>query len=187
MAKETRYEKLCKELKENTKATAYSKGALQSMANTYMNDLEHTSKTYKAADDDKFEVIERTPAKDFREGMKTVVKKTFGVDSAELGKLDEAELPKALTNAMIDCIQDVEVDYMRTGKKLKYPITSDKDTAMSISLRDVEEKTVATKKNVQKEDGTWEQVPTGDTYKYEAHTELKSSNKIPAWLKKKVN
>ena len=32
-----------------------------------------------------------------------------------------------------------------------------------------------------------EQVPTGDTYKYEAHTELKSSNKIPAWLKKKVN
>lgn len=185
MSKETRYEKLCKELKESTNATAYSKTALQSMANTYMNDLEHVSKTFKPTGES-YEVIERVPAKEFRDSMKSVVKKTFGVDNEELNKLDEAELPKSMTNAMIDCVQDVEVDYMRTGKKLKYPITSEKDTSMSIALRAVDEKTVATKKNVQKDDGTWEQVPTGDTYKYEAHTEIKSSNKLPAWLKKKV-
>lgn len=186
MAKETSYEKLCKELKEANKATAYSKTALQQLGNSYMNDLEHVTKTYKATDDS-YEVIERQPAKEFRQSMKTVVKKTFGVDAAELDKLDEAELPKAMTNAMIDCVQDVEMDYMRTGKKLKYPITSDSDTAMSISLRDVDEKVVSTKKNVQKDDGTWEQVPTGDTYRYGKHTEIKSSNKIPSWLKKKIN
>ena len=187
MSKKTKYEKLCEELKASTKNSAYSKTALQEIANGFMNDTEHSVKKFVAKDDESFETVETNPAKDFRAALKPVIKKTFGVDTAELDKLDEAELPKKVTDAMMDCAQAIEYDYMKTGKKLKYPVYSETDAIMSVGIRNVEEKTLSTKKIVQNDDGSYASVPTGDTFKYEKHGEMTSSNKLPKWLKKKIN
>ena len=48
MSKKTKYEKLCEELKASTKNSAYSKTALQEIANGFMNDTEHSVKKFVA-------------------------------------------------------------------------------------------------------------------------------------------
>ena len=133
-----------------------------------------------------YEKEERYPVKDFREAIKKTVKKEFGIDAAELAKLDTAELPKEMAQSVTELGGLSIKKYLETGKSYRFPMTSEKEATMSLSLTEAEEVTKATNKITEVAPGKYESVPTGKTVKTSAHTRMVAKNAVPGWLKEDV-
>lgn len=182
MAK-SKYEELIKTLKETKRSSVYSKSTLQKMTNIYFNDLEHESKRVVVSAEGKPEITSTNPAKEFRTGLKKFVTKSLGVDAAEAEKLDSVDLPTSMTDAALDGVTFVQKDYLDTGKSLKFPMTSDDETSMQISIQDAPAKTFDTTRIEKQADGSYASVPTGKTVTYKERQIMSVSNKVPEHLK----
>lgn len=182
MAK-SKYEELVKTLKESKKSSVYSKSTLQKMTNVYFNDLEHESKRVVLSAEGKPETATTNPAKEFRAGLKKHVVKTLGVDAAEAEKLDTVDLPTAVTDAALDGVTYVQKDYLDTGKSLKFPMTSEKETSMQVAIQSAPAKTFDTTRIEKQDDGKYVPVPTGKTVTYKERQVMSVANKVPEHLK----
>ena len=177
------FKKFTEEVKASSKSSVYSKSTLQGMVNTLANDPDYVSKRIVPDGENGFSVAESKPGKEFQTGLKKFVSKTYGIDASEADKLDGVTIPKSVTDPMLDVVMDAEVEYLRTGKSLKFPMKSEKQTSMQISIDTVPEKTTATKKIVETAPGKYESVPTGLDVTYKEREAMSVSNKVPAWLK----
>lgn len=121
------------------------------------------------------------PVEHFREELKDVVKQ-FGVDNAELDKMQEVKFSKGFAEAFNEVADIATKDYLSTGRKLIYPITSASESQMELSQVEKPAKAEDTRKLVETSPGKFESVPTGERKKTEAHMEIRASNKIPGWL-----
>ena len=176
------YEAKKKEFQENSKSTVATTSGLKALNNEFWNDTDYQSKRLVPTGDGVTEVSS-CPAKELRDGLKKVVSKTFGVDSAEIGKLDSADLPKAVTDPMIDGVMTVQKDYLNSGRGLVLPMTDKDETIMKIQIREAGEKTFDTKKIVKDEKtGKYESVPTGERVTNKRRKTITGVNKVPAWL-----
>lgn len=174
------YDKLKKEITEKVKAaggTRHSKSDLTLMTQTLLNTPEQEVPVYIK---DETPVTSK-PVERYRESLKSVVKQ-FGVDNAELDKVNDITFSKDHAEALMDVATTSMKDYIGTGRKMIFPVTSPDESQMEISIVDKNEKTEETRKLVQKEDGSYESVPTGKKKTTKAHKEMKVSNKIPSWL-----
>ena len=161
------FKKFTEEVKASSKSSVYSKSTIQGMVNTLANDPDYVSKRIVPDGENGFSVAESKPGKEFQTGLKKFVSKTYGIDASEADKL----------------VMDAEVEYLRTGKSLKFPMKSEKQTSMQISIDTVPEKTTATKKIVETAPGKYESIPTGLDVTYKEREAMSVSNKVPAWLK----
>ena len=182
----TEYDKLKKEITDKVKAaggTRHSKSDLTSMTQTLLNTPEQEVPVY--IKDSKEPVITK-PVERYRESLKGVVKQ-FGVDNAELDKVNDVTFNKEHAEAIMDVAQTVMKDYIGTGRKMIFPITDEAESQMEISMVEKSDKVEETRKLVQQEDGSYKTVPTGKKKSTKAHREMKVSNKVPAWLITETN
>ena len=180
MAK-TEYEVLKGEIKKKVKAaggTRHSKSDLTAMTHSLLNSPDQEVKTYIKDPD---HPVTSKPVERYRESLKPVLKQ-FGVDAAELNKVQDVNFSKEHAEALTDVATTVMKDYIDVGRKLVLPITDPAESQMEISQVERPYKEEETKKLEQMEDGSYKQVPTGKRKKTKAHKELKASNKLPAWL-----
>ena len=177
----TEYDKLKKEITDKVKAAGgsrHSKSDLTLMTQTLLNTPEQEVNVYlKDSTPASTKPVER-----YRESLKDVVKQ-FGVDKAELDKVQDITFGKEHAEALMDVATTSMKDYISTGRKMIFPVTSKDESQMEISMVEKEEKTEETRKLVQNEDGSYKSVPTGKKKTTKAHKELKASNKVPSWLK----
>ena len=182
-----KFEKTFEELKKKTAegSSVYSRTDLVNLTGALINDPEYKYDAYSKSGTG-YEKEERYPVKDFREAIKKTVKKEFGIDAAELAKLDTAELPKEMAQSVTELGGLSIKKYLETGKSYRFPMTSEKEATMSLSLAEAEEVTKATNKITEVAPGKYESVPTGKTVKTSAHTRMVAKNAVPGWLKEDV-
>lgn len=183
------YEQLKKDIAAKVEASGSrrsSKGDFNAMATTLINtpEAKHEVLVPKQGGNAP-EVISTTPVKEYRDALKGVVKQ-FGVDTAELGKLDDLQFSKAHGEAIGNLAGILIHDTLQTGRKYQLPQTSIEESVMELSMEDVAEKVEATKKIEQQADGSYLSVPTGKTIKTKKHKALKAKNKVPYWMKQEV-
>lgn len=121
------------------------------------------------------------PVEAYRNSLKPVLKQ-FGVDDAELGKIQEVQFSKNHAEAFNDLAAVAMKGYLDTGRRLVLPVTGPKESQLDLVKVDRDKTSEETKKIVQNEDGSYDQVPTGKRKTKEAHSEIKASNKLPGWL-----
>lgn len=167
------------------KSTAFSAQNLSKLGDALVNDPDYQVENVSLKDG-KPTVTISEPVKDFRNGLKKLVKDEFGIDAAEADKLDNCTMPKTVGSAVAEMSGVLVSEYMKTGKSFRLPMTSEDEARMQISLREVAEKVEATKKPVEVAPGRFEMQPTGKTIKTKKHMELKVSNKVPDWLKSEI-
>lgn len=180
MAK-TEYELLKEQITSKVKeagGSRHSKGDFTQLTHTLLNTPEQEVTTYIK---DVNDPVVTKPVKEYRDSLKPVLKQ-FGVDAAELDKIQDVKFDKNAAEAFNNLATQVVKDYTATGRKLILPINSTDESQMEIRQEMKKETETETKKLVQKEDGSYESVPTGKRKKTKAHKELKVSNKVPAWL-----
>jgi len=186
MAK-TKYEVLCNEIAAKVKETnssRHSKGDFVDMAQALLNSPEYVVE-YKLKDGTKGQPmsVKSEPVKKYRESLEPVLK-SFGIDSSEMGKLQDVQFSKKHAEAVTELASLLVKDLTGTGRKLILPITQMDETQMEISQVKVPKKTAATTKIVKDEKtGDYSTVPTGKEVTTAAHSAVKASNKVPAWLK----
>ena len=88
-----------------------------------------------------------------------------------------------MTDAALDGVTFVQKDYLDTGKSLKFPMTSETETSMQVSIQNAPEKKFDTTKIEQQADGSYVSVPTGKTVTYKERQIMSVSNKVPEHLK----
>ncbi len=180
MAK-NQYEELKAEISDAVKksrSSRYSRSDHVKLTQTLLNTPDHEVPVYVSDPDNP--VITK-PVQEYRESMKDVVKQ-FGVDDAELDKIQDVKFSKAHAEALNNLAAVAMKDYIGTGRKLVLPITAADESQMELSAVEKKEKSEETRKLEQNPDGSYSSVPTGKRKTTSAHTELKSSNKIPGWL-----
>lgn len=177
------YKDFRQKIAEDSKSSVYSRTTLGSMMNEFINDPDYKVQKFVPNGDDKFVIVESQPGKEFREGLKGLAKAVYGVDNAELDKLDDATISKKVTDPMLDSVIAVESDYMKAGKSLKFPATSEDDATMQVGIVKAAGKTEATRKIVETSPGQYESIPTGVEVTYKERNILKATNKTPGWLK----
>ena len=94
-----KYEDMIKKIKESSGSSAFSRAAEEQLANALLNDIEYCQKQY-VKKGDSFEVKESYPVKEFRDGLKQLVKSEFGVDAAEAEKLTNCNIGKAVSKEL---------------------------------------------------------------------------------------
>ena len=177
----TKYDELKEEMRskvDKAGGNRYSKSDLTHMTHVLLNTPEQEVTTYMK--DVKDPVITK-PVERYRESLKPVMKQ-MGIDGPELDKVQKVTFDKAHAEAVNDLAMTIVKDYTGTGRKMILPVTSKDESQMEITQVVKPEKIEDTKKLVQKEDGTYEQVPTGKRKKTSEHREMKVSNKVPGWL-----
>lgn len=180
----TEYENLKKEITDKVKAAGgsrHSKSDLVLMTQTLLNTPEQEVNVYIKDGTP----VSTKPVERYRESLKNVVKQ-FGVDKAELDKVKDIKFDKEHADALMDVANTSMKDYIGTGRKMVFPITAPDETQMEISMVEKAEKSEETRKLVQKEDGSYESVPTGKKKTTKKHKEMKVSNKVPSWLSSEV-
>lgn len=185
--KKTSYDELCSAIHEKVKkngTSSFSRTDLVSMAHTMVNCPEHEVDVFiKNKDGAAPDVITTTPVKRYRESLKPVLK-SFGIDKADLDRIQDVPFPKEHAEALVDMSLNLTKDYIETGRKLKYPLNGKSESAMEVSAVDVPTKVSEPRKIVKDEkSGVYTSVPTGKIVTTSAHTSIKAGNKIPYWLK----
>lgn len=181
MGKQTSYDELKSQITKKVQeagGSRHSKSDLTSMTHTLLNTPEQEVTTYLK---DSPDGVTTKPVEKYRETLKPVLKQ-FGVDNAELDKIQSVTFSKDHADAFNDLAMQVVKDYTSTGRKLILPITDKAESQMEISQTDVAAKEVETKMPVEVSPGKYESVPTGKKRKTKAHKEMRVSNKMPAWL-----
>lgn len=163
-------------LKGESSSTAYSKKTQDEVAHALINDPDYEKHDYRRKGDG-FEDNVTYPVREFRNGLKEMVKSEFGVDAAEADKLDSIDLSKKVSTPVGEMAGVIVKGVMKTGKTFRFSPENDKETVMNIALHDMPEKDVETRKPEKQADGKVIQVPTGDKVHYTARTEIAASNK----------
>ena len=177
----TEYEKLKEEISKKVKENGgcrYSKSDMTQMTTTLLNTPEQEVKTYLK---DPNEPLTTKPVERYRDSLKPVLKQ-FGVDNAELDKIQDVKFSKEHAEALMDVSTQVIKDYTGTGRKFVFPVNDASESQMEIAQIEKAEKEVETTKIEQQSDGSYATVPTGKKRKTKAHKEMKVSNKVPGWL-----
>lgn len=176
----TKYDDLLNEMKSKVQSAGgsrHSKADYTSVTQTLLNTPEQEVPVYVKDGDP---VITK-PAERYRETLKPVLKQ-FGVDNAELDKIQDVQFSKEHAEALNDVAITAIKGYTGTGRKLVLPINSDSESQMEISQVTRETKSEDTRKLEQQPDGSYKSVPTGERKTTKKHVEMKASNKIPGWL-----
>lgn len=164
----------------------YSKSEMNNLAMTMMNDPAADIKVYLKKGDT-YEVRTYNPGKSVRANLIAPILRTFGVDRAEMGKLDEIQVSRAGGESLADFALLLIKSYISTkglGRKLTLPMLSTDETVQSLECTTVKEEQRATTRIVRQEDGTYVTTPTGKLVTTTSHEKLKTGNRVPAWLKK---
>lgn len=176
------YENLKKEIAEKVKAAGgvrHSKSDLTDMTYTLLNTPDHEVKTYIKGD--VASPVSSKPVERYRDSLKPVLKQ-FGVDAAEMDKIQDVKFSKEHAEALNDVAQTVIKDYTGVGRKLILPINDTDESQMEIYQDTRKESVIDTTKIVKNDDGSYSTVPTGKRKTTKEHKEMKVSNKVPGWL-----
>lgn len=177
----TDYEKLKDEITAKVKKTGgtrYSKSDMTQMTTAMLNSPSYEVKNYIK---DVKEPVVTKPVERYRESLKPMLKQ-FGVDNAELDKVQSVSFGKEHAEALNELGMQIVKDYTSTGRKLILPINAADEAQMELSRCVVEAKEEETKKIELQPDGSYASVPTGKKKKTKKHNRMKVSNKVPAWL-----
>ena len=186
MGNSNKYIELKNSIREKLEAaggTRYSQSDLTAMTHTLINTPEHEVKVLMKDGEDP---VVTKPVERYRESLKPVLKE-FGVDAAELDRIQQVQFGKEHANAINEIATTIVKDYTGTGRKLILPITSEDESQMAIYQTTREEKKEETKKPVQQPDGKYVQIPTGKEKTTKQHKEIRVENKIPHWLVSEKN
>lgn len=176
------YKEVMKALEDSAKnSRRYSSGDHTELMQSIINTPDYQASYYTNPSGNEPVSITKEPVKDYRDALKDLVVKEFGVDKNEAKRMDTVEFSKKHAAAIIDVAKANDHDYMSTGKKLKLPQMGADETAVTLGFETLPEKVEATNKIV---DG--KSVPTGKTIKTEKRTVTKAGNKVPAWMKSEV-
>lgn len=182
--KKTNYDSMLDEMREKVQkagGSRYSKSDRTNVTHGLLNQPDQEVEIYLK---DCPDPAVTKPVEHFREELKDVVKQ-FGVDNAELDKIQEVKFSKGFAEAFNDVADIATKDYLSTGRKLIFPVTSESESQMELNQAKIPAKVKDTRKLVETSPGVYESVPTGERRKTKAHTEIKASNKIPGWLVEK--
>lgn len=183
----TNYKAFLEEAKKASKSKNYSKGDMVSLATAMFNDKDCTIDVFIKKGDE-YETKVMNPGKSIRENVIAPVLKAFGVDRAEMSKLDDVQISKAGGEALTDFSLLLVKQYISTNglaRKLTLPMTAPDEAVQSISVvRIPEEKRETTMIVRNPESGTYSIAPTGKEVTTAAHENLKVGNRVPAWQKK---
>lgn len=184
------YEELLKSVRGDKKyletAQGYSMSAMVDMAATMVNDPECKVPNYFKKGDT-YNVEVKVPFRMIRDSVYAPVLKDFGVDKAEMGKLDSYKVSRSSASALVDLGLQFIKNYVSSyglGRKLTLPMISPDEAVQSISFVRVPEETRETTMIVRTEDGSYKTTPTGKKVTTAAHENLKVANRVPAWSKK---
>ena len=180
----TDYKKTLEEFEDGSNTKTYSRSGILKLNNAYFNDPEYKSHRVVPDGDGGFTEEEVSPAAEFRSGLKDLVKRTYGIDTGEIGKLDNVDLPRKVTDPMLDGVTFVQKDYLSSGRALKLPMTSTTETSMSVYVKKAPEVSFDTKR-IEKDGDAWVSVPTGETVTHKERDVISVSNKVPGWLSEK--
>lgn len=184
MSKKNKYTDLCEEMRAKVQTaggTRYSEGDRILMMQTLINTPDHEATSYIKDSEDE---ITTTPVQEYRDSLKPVLRQ-FGVDEAELDKIQEVDFSKKHAKALVDLTDLGMKDYLNTGRKMILPITGRDESQMEFFIEQKKEKSEETRKPVETEPGHYESVPTGDRRITAPHKEIKASNKIQEHLVRK--
>lgn len=179
-----KYQALCEEIKSKVKpgSTRASRSDLVDLAQTMLNTPEHEVTVYIKGADKKPTTVTVTPAKDYRESLKTTLIKDFGVDKDEAEKIMTIPFNKKHAAALIDVATHVIKDNMDVGRKFIFPITAKNEAQMEIAQVRVPEKVIEVAKITQGPDGTYTRELTGKRRKTAEHAAIQAKNKVPGWI-----
>jgi len=184
MGKNTQYSDLINEITEKVKAngsSSHSTTDLNQMAYAMINSPGHAVQVNVGREAPEF--VEATPVKRYRDALKPVLKQ-FGIDREEANRIDDLPFTKEHGAAIANLSVNLVKDYIGTGRKLTFPITTPNESRMSISQTEVDTK-VTEPRRITKDPvtGEYSAVPTGKKVTTKKHQAIKSSNKVPVWLK----
>jgi hypothetical protein len=188
MSAKNEYKKLCADIAASVSAKGsrgYSKSDFNGMSHAMLNSPDHEVNIVVKGKDGEPTTVTTKPVEAYREALKDIGKQ-FGIDKAELDKVKDMNISKQHASAVADISLHLVSDYVKTGRKLNFPVSAVDQSQFSISTKLEPEKVTATKKIVQTEGGNYETVPTGKTVKTKAHTKLVAKNLTPPWLKSEV-
>lgn len=163
----------------------YSRTSMVELATVMANDIDCEIPVYTKKGDapEKKSIF---PARALRNDVIAPVLKGFGVDRAELGRLNEVQISRAGGETLTDyslLLLKTYISKNGLGRKLTLPMTSPAETVQSLSVESSGEESHATTKIVRNEDGTYSTTPTGKIVTTKAHDKLKVTNRVPSWLK----
>lgn len=164
----------------------FSKSDMNDMAMVMLNDPDCEIKNY-IKKGESYNVEVKVPFRMLRDSVYAPVLKDFGVDKAEMSKLDNYKISRAAASTLVDLSLTFVKSYISSrglGRKLTLPMTSPDEAAQSISFVRVPEETRETTMIVRAEDGSYKTTPTGKKVTTAAHENLKVANRVPAWSKK---
>lgn len=162
----------------------YSKSSLVDLASEMLNAKDCVIPVYSKKGDS-YTVTEMTPGLDVRNFVVIPALKSFGVDKAELPKLADFQFPRSSAEAMANFGVLMVKEYISLkgmGRKLTLPMTSLEDTAATIGMVEVPEKTENTNKIV-KDGADYVVQPTGKAVTTKKHDKLIGKNKCQPWHK----
>lgn len=163
----------------------YSKSELNTLATVMMNDPT-ADITVHFKKGDTFETRVYNPGKSIRANLIAPILRNFGVDRAEMGKLDDMQISRAGGEALADFSLLLVKSYISKkglGRKLTLPMLSTDETVQTLECDTTKEEKRATTRIVRQEDGTYVTTPTGKLVTTRSHEKLKTTNRVPAWLK----
>lgn len=164
----------------------YSKSSLVELAMSIYND-KPTFNIYTKKGDT-YTTTPVCPGAAVRQALIAPILKSFGVDKAEMDKLDDLPTSKAGAEALTDFSLLLVKEYVSQngmGRRLTLPSTSADETIQSIGTVKVDEVSRDTNMIV-KADGSDEYTtkPTGKKVTTASHYKLVGRNRVPSWLKK---
>lgn len=135
-----------------------------------------------------YTVTEVCPGDAIRQQLIAPILKQFGVDKAELDKLNDMPTNRAGAEALADYSLLLIKEYISQngmGRRLTLPSTAPDETIQSIGTVKVEETTRATNMIVKDGDSdNYVTKATGKNVTTQDHYKLVGRNRVPAWLKK---
>lgn len=163
---------------------SHSKSDLATLAQTMLNTPTHTVDVFVKNGEGEPTVVQSKPSERYRDSLRPILK-GFGIDKDEQDKIQTMMMTREHAEAMMDLALGVAKDYTNAGRKLVFPINSADETQMAIRQVAVPEKKSEPHKIIPNPDNPAVKisVPTGKKVTTKAHMAMKSSNKVPGWLR----
>lgn len=171
--------------KGQEKSDNYSRGSMVELATVMANDIDCEIPVY-IKKGDTYEKRPMYPARSLRNDVLAPVLKSFGVDRAELARLNDVQISRAGGEALADFSMLLLKTYISKNglnRKITLPMTSPTETVQSISMESAKEERRATTMIMRNGDDTYTTTPTGKIVTTKAHEKLKVANRVPIWLK----
>ena len=164
--------------------TGNSNSLRREITQAMLNAPDYTQEVYTEESDGSMKVTETAVSANLRSEIAKTVGKVVGLDKTDIERATaEMQFSQGAAGAFTEFADAALMNYLSTGHKAVLP-SIDKDMSrMGIFLADVDQTEVATRKIVKKEDGTYEQVATGEIVTTKKHTTLKSKCQTRPWHK----